>query len=247
MDDPAMVVDWDAIDHVLLDMDGTVLDLWFDNRFWRELVPQRYAERRGLSLQAAQAALEPHFRDTQGLLQWYCLDHWSGVTGLDLVSMKHEVRDWIAPLPGAVDFLNAAREHGKALWLVTNAHRGALEIKLAQTALQPHFDRIVSSHDFGWPKEHPEFWRRLIETFPFLPERCVFVDDSLPVLQAAHDFGIAEVIAIRRPDSSQPAREVKAFKSVNALSDMNPSRVTSPSRIARKNTGLEGAFDDGSL
>ena len=34
--------DWRAIDTVLLDMDGTLLDLRFDNYFWLELVPRKY-------------------------------------------------------------------------------------------------------------------------------------------------------------------------------------------------------------
>lgn len=220
---PAML-NWDAIDHVLLDMDGTILDLSFDNRFWRELVPQRYAQRLGLSLEAAIAELEPQFRNTQGLLQWYCLDHWGAITGLDLVAMKREVRHWIAPLDGAVDFLEAVRAHGKSLWLVTNAHRGSLEVKLAQTGLGVHFDCVVSSHDFGAPKEHPDFWARLSAAFPFVRERALFVDDSLPVLHAARAYGISEVVAILRPDSRLPPREIEGFKSVLSLGQLRPNQ-----------------------
>jgi 5'-nucleotidase len=32
--------DWREIDTVLLDMDGTLLDLEFDSHFWLSLVPQ---------------------------------------------------------------------------------------------------------------------------------------------------------------------------------------------------------------
>ncbi len=32
---------WSRIDVVCLDMDGTVLDLRFDNRFWLEMLPRR--------------------------------------------------------------------------------------------------------------------------------------------------------------------------------------------------------------
>ncbi|MGD8938682.1 MAG: haloacid dehalogenase, partial [Gammaproteobacteria bacterium] len=38
------MIDWTQIDTVLLDMDGTLLDLHFDNHFWREHVPLRYGE-----------------------------------------------------------------------------------------------------------------------------------------------------------------------------------------------------------
>src|SRR3546814_2406990 len=57
----AHLVNWQTADWVLLDMDGTVLDLAFDNYFWRELVPQRYALKHGLSLDAARAELAPRF------------------------------------------------------------------------------------------------------------------------------------------------------------------------------------------
>ncbi|HBT55971.1 MAG TPA: haloacid dehalogenase, partial [Pseudomonas sp.] len=33
------MLNWNAIDTVLLDMDGTLLDLHFDNHFWLEHMP----------------------------------------------------------------------------------------------------------------------------------------------------------------------------------------------------------------
>lgn len=38
---------WDEIESVLLDMDGTLLDLNYDNRVWNELVPAAFAQQRG--------------------------------------------------------------------------------------------------------------------------------------------------------------------------------------------------------
>lgn len=215
-------LDWSRIDHVLLDMDGTILDLAFDNHFWLTLVPQRYAESRGLSAEQAWKELEPHFTGLQGRLEWYCLDHWSRFTGLDLAAMKAEVRERIAILPGSLPFLDAVRASGKALWLVTNAHRGSWELKMAQTGLRGHFDRILCSHDFGMPKEHPGFWPALREQNAFNPARALFVDDSLSVLRAARAYGIGAIRAIRHPDSSQPKRVIEEFESVDRLGDLLP-------------------------
>src|SRR5688572_6670841 len=35
------MIDWNAVDTVLLDMDGTLLDLHFDNYFWLTHLPKR--------------------------------------------------------------------------------------------------------------------------------------------------------------------------------------------------------------
>jgi putative hydrolase of the HAD superfamily len=215
-------INWDAIDHVLLDMDGTLLDLAFDNYFWRELVPQRYAEKHALSLEQARARLEPEFTSIQHTLPWYCTDYWSGITGLNMAELKREIRHLIGPLEGSEDFLRAVKAQGKSLWLATNAHRDSWSLKLEQTGLTPYFDRIICSHDFGAPKEDPRFWQRLRTAHPFDPARALFADDSLPVLQAARDFGIGHVVAVRHPDTTQPRREMTGFAAVDRLLELLP-------------------------
>lgn len=220
--DEPPVVRWDEIDHVLLDMDGTILDLAFDTHFWTELVPDRYAALNGISVAQARSDLAPHFLDLQGQLRWYCLDHWSALTGLELAALKREARARIRPLPGSLAFLQAARRHAKTLWLVTNAHADSWRLKLEHTGLGEHFDTVICSHDFGAPKEDAAFWHACSARHPFDRRRALFVDDSLPVLRAARDWGIAQVVAIRHPDSSQPPREIKDFHAVDRLVDLLP-------------------------
>ena len=219
---PSNLIDWPQVDHVLLDMDGTVLDLAYDNHFWQEVLPARYAALHGLSLEEANARLMPEFDGTQGTLAWYCLDHWTRVTGLDIATIKRETRDRIRPLPGAEAFLHAVRASGREIWLVTNAHPGSWQLKLAETGFHEHFDRVLSSHDFGVPKEDARFWPRLRALHAFDPARALFADDSLPVLRAARDYGIAHVIAIRKPDSRHPPRELGAMAAVDRLADLLP-------------------------
>jgi putative hydrolase of the HAD superfamily len=219
---PTAALDWSGIDHVLLDMDGTVLDLAFDTHFWRDIVPLRYAQAQGIAEEQAREWLEPHFTGLQGRLEWYCLDHWSRLTGLNLAQLKHESRERIAVLPGSQAFLDAVRASGRSLWLVTNAHRDSWQLKMAQTGLAGHFDRILCSHDFGLPKEHPGFWPALQARHAFEPRRALFADDSLPVLRTARDFGFAVVLAIRHPDSSQPKRDIAEFAAVDRLEQLLP-------------------------
>jgi 5'-nucleotidase len=213
-------VDGSRVDLVMLDMDGTILDLAYDNYFWRTVVFERFAALHGISREEADERLMPEFIATQHTLPWYCTDHWSRFTGLDLVALKTEIRERIRPLPGAVAFLDAVRDSGRRLWLVTNAHPDAWRLKLAQTGLHDRFDRIVSSHDFGAPKEHPSFWSGLRAAHDFDPARTLFVDDSQAVLDAARAYGIGQVVGIRHPDRSAPPRPVEGHHTVNALADI---------------------------
>ena len=214
--------DWSAIESVFVDMDGTLLDLHFDNHFWREYLPQRYAEGRGLSLEQAQAELRPRFRAMQGTLQWYCLDHWSRELDMDILALHRERRQSIRVLPRAEQFLGRVRAAGKRLVLVTNAHPDTLALKMEQTRLDAHFDRMLTSQSLGAPKETDSFWRALAQVESFDPAATLLADDSLPVLRAARNYGLRHLVAMRRPDSQEPPREISEFTAVNSLVEISP-------------------------
>ncbi len=213
-------LDWQSIATVMLDMDGTLLDLRFDTWFWTELVPRRYGERHGLDPEQVVRKLMPEFESRRGTLEWYCLDFWADHLDMDLQGLKHNASKDIRFLPGVPRFLTRLRAMGKRRVLVTNAHSGILNLKLACTGLASYFDEIYSSHDFGAPKEAAEFWGRLNQVEPFETSSSLFVDDSLPVLQAARAYGIRNVVGIGKPDSSMPARELIGFDTVEALDEL---------------------------
>lgn len=214
------VVDWTEIDTVLVDMDGTLLDLAFDNVFWLEVVPARFAAARGLSAEEARRELVARFDSRQGTLAWYCLDHWSRDLSLDLKTLKHEHRERIRFLPGAPEFLAAVRGRGKHVKLVTNAHRDTLAVKAGQTGIDRLVDAVVCSHDWRAPKESLEFWRALERHEPFDKARTLLIEDSVAVLGAATAFGLKHTCAIRRPDSRLPAREIGGFPSVDGVAEL---------------------------
>ncbi|WP_324710731.1 GMP/IMP nucleotidase [Pseudomonas citronellolis] len=207
-------LDWAGIDSVLLDMDGTLLDLHFDNHFWLEHLPQRYAEHHGIDREQADAKLLPLFRDNAGQLNWYCLDFWSRELKLSIRDLKREVAHLIALRPDADTFLAALRGAGKRVALITNAHRDSLSLKLERVELAPWFDRLISSHDYGFPKEDQQFWQALHADFGFEPARSLFIDDSLPILRSARAFGVGHLLAVRQPDSRQGAKDTAEFAAV---------------------------------
>lgn len=221
---PSPVVRWNDVRTVLLDMDGTLLDLRFDNYFWLELIPARFAARHGLPADAARETLLAQFAAKQGSLDWYCTDYWSRELQLDIAGLKREVRAQVRFLAGAEHFLAQMRSAGFRVVLVTNAHADSLAVKHEQTGLIDRLDAAFSSHRYGVPKEHPDFWLKLQADLHFEPAHTLFVDDSVAVLRAARNYGIAQVIAITRPDSTLPHREILEFPGVAAISDLLPTQ-----------------------
>jgi len=215
-------IDWPRIDTVFLDMDGTLLDLHFDNHFWLEHVPRRYGEARGLSFEAARAELHARYRDIAGTLDWYCVDHWSRELGLDILLLKREVEHLIAVHPHVPDFLEALAALGKRRVLVTNAHQKTLALKLERTPLAGHLERVVSAHDLGIAKESPAFWPAFQAIEPFDPERSLFVDDNLDVLRTARAYGFRRLLAVLAPDSKQPPRQTDEFPAISDFSALLP-------------------------
>lgn len=214
--------DWSRVRHVLLDMDGTLLDLAFDNFIWRQMVPQRYAQARGLSVDQAWRELEPHFAAVAHTLPWYDTDHWTRVTGVNVAALHEEFRARVQLLDGSLAFLDAVRASGRPIWLVTNAHPDSWRPKIAQTGLAPYFEHIVSSWDMQAPKEDAAYWQRLRARHPFDPAQALFADDSRPVLESARRFGIGQIVAMCHPDTTQPPRRFEDFHGVARLHELLP-------------------------
>ncbi len=210
-------IPWQHIETVFLDMDGTLLDLHFDNHFWQEHLPRRYAEKHGLSLEQAKARLVPRFRATEGTMDWYCLDYWSRTLDMDIVMLKEEVAHLIAIHPHVPPFLHALRRSGRRTVLVTNAHHKSLALKMKHTRLGEHLDAVICAHDLGLPKEAPKFWQRLQRIEPFTPAATLLIDDNLAALRSARAFGFRFLLALQTPDSRQPPRSTEEFPAIRSF------------------------------
>jgi putative hydrolase of the HAD superfamily len=215
--------DWGAVSTVCLDMDGTVLDLHFDNLFWLDALPRRWGEKHGVPAEQAIPQLHARFDARRGTLDWYCIDHWSEELDFDIAALKVEMRDHIRYLPGALGFLDAVRARGKRLLLTTNAHPISLGVKNGVAGLERHFDGLVSSHEFGIPKEEAEFWTRLAESRGVDPSTTLFVDDSVAVLRAARAAGVRQIYQVLWPDTAQPLRAaLPGYAAIRGLGDLTP-------------------------
>jgi len=207
---------WNEIDTVLLDMDGTLLDLRFDNQFWLEHVPSAIARLQKISLVQAKEKMASQYHAVKGTLNWYCLDYWTEQTELDIRQLKIDNAAGIALRCDVVPFLEALQLRNIQRVLLTNAHPDSLALKIAHTGLDKHLDYIYSTHEFGHCKESIKLWHGLLAHHPFDPQRTLFIDDNEELLLIARQFGIRYVVGIENPDSGLPH---KSFNNCPAIND----------------------------
>jgi HAD superfamily hydrolase (TIGR01509 family) len=216
--------DLNRIETVLLDLDGTLLDLHFDNHFWLEYVPACYAKKHAIPLQQATALLMRRYAEVKGRLDWYCVDFWTRELGLDIEQLKREVAHKIAVHPFVHDFLQSARAHGKRVVLVTNAHPASVSLKMEKTELADYFDRIVNAHDLGLAKENAGFWEKLHAIEPYDNETTLFIDDNVEVLENAKRAGIRHLLAVRKPDSRGAEINHDAYHALGSFEEITPQK-----------------------
>ncbi|HFT4609772.1 TPA: GMP/IMP nucleotidase [Klebsiella pneumoniae] len=214
---------WQEVDTVLLDMDGTLLDLAFDNYFWQTLVPETWGAARGLNLQEAKEAMRQEYHAVQHTLNWYCLDYWSERLGLDICAMTSEQGPRATLREDTVPFLDALKACGKRRILLTNAHPHNLAVKLKHTGLDAHLDLLLSTHTFGYPKEDQRLWRAVAEETGLEAHKTLFVDDSEAILDAAREFGIRYCLGITNPDSGLAEKQYLRHPGLNDYRRLIPS------------------------
>lgn len=207
---------WNDIDTVLLDMDGTLLDLRFDHHFWLRHVPNALARLENISEEQAQQQMLSHYSKVKGTLNWYCIDYWSEQTNLNIRQLNIEHADTIAMRNDVPAFLQALKQRKIQRILLTNAHPDGLAIKIDRTGLDKHLDHIYSTHQFGHCKESLQLWQSLLVHHPFDPERTLFIDDNEELLLVAKQFGIRYVLGIENPNSEQSH---KSFEQCPAIHD----------------------------
>ena len=225
------ILNWQAIDTVLLDMDGTLLDRHFDDYFWEHYVPEHYALEHDLSIDEARLGLLARYKGREGTLAWTDLDFWSNELGLDIPALKMKINHLIGVHPHVVGFLRFCREAGKKIYLVTNAHSKTLAIKMEKTALAGYFDRIICAEEVGMAKEDPIFWQGLEAMLGYDKKRTMLAEDTAKVLASAQLYGMGFIIFGAHPSSRKPVAHSEDFPSVVDFKELIPE--TSKEKGAR--------------
>lgn len=208
------------VDFILLDMDGTLLDLHYDSHFWLEFIPQQYALKENLSLAQAKTHVYALYSHVSGQLSWYCQNYWSKTLGLDISRLQHITKQKVKCRVDAIVFLEKMKKADKRLFILTNAHPNSVALKMKITGLSHYFEHIISSHDLQVAKEDTCFWQLLEKDFHVDFSRSLFIDDSEKILQVATDSGVQWVRGISTPDSAIPAKKMQGFNTINLFAEL---------------------------
>jgi putative hydrolase of the HAD superfamily len=203
-----------TLTHVLLDMDGTLLDKYFDDYFWEHLVPERYADKHGISFGRAKEELMETYRSQEETLNWTDIDYWSRRLGLDILALKEQIRHLIEVHPHVEAFLRTMRERKKKVYIATNAHDKVLDLKMRKTEIGKYLTGTITSAAMGHPKENLEFWERSSRLLGFHKESTLFVDDTLAVLRTAKRYGIKYLVYKAKGNSRVPPGTSREFVTI---------------------------------
>jgi putative hydrolase of the HAD superfamily len=214
---------WNEIDTVLLDMDGTLLDLHFDYHFWMSYLPKIYAEKNNLSISEANDFIHQKIHSQTGTLNWYCLDYWTEQLNLPIAELKHDLKHLIKPHPKVMDFLHTLKQQNKQIIMVTNAHRDSLAIKMQETEIEHYFNHLISSHDYGKPKEDIQIWQDIQQDIPYNPEKTLLIDDNITALTTAKEFGIKYCLAATFVSNKMPKIDPKDFLHFERFEQIMPT------------------------
>ena len=84
------MLDWNSINTVLLDMDGTLIDQRLDNHFFHDFIPELIAKRDDCHIDTVRENAMRLYDQYAGRLEFYCLDFWSQQFNLDLHALTAE-------------------------------------------------------------------------------------------------------------------------------------------------------------
>lgn len=199
------------IKFVLLDMDGTLLDKYFDDYFWEHLVPEKFAEKHNITFGKAKEELMGKYKIYEGTLNWTDLDFWSKELDIDIPALKEQIKHLIEVHPHVEKFLKMLKVQKKKVFLVTNAHYKSIDLKFKKTRIGKYFDSVISSFDVGYPKESLKFWKEAEKRLGFDKNKTLFIDDTEEILKTAKEYGIKYILYKARSNSKTKPKKSNEF------------------------------------
>jgi HAD superfamily hydrolase (TIGR01549 family) len=165
---------------ISFDMDGTLVDPEFTDWVWGHGIPTLYAEKTGLSFEAAKAFVEKEYLKVgEGAIEWYDIKYWFQFFQLEesWKVLMERYTDKINIYPDVNHILERLRNRFQ-LVLTSNAGREFIDVEMEATGLRGYFDQIFSAtSDFQEVKKTVGFYQRICQILGVRPQEIVHVGD----------------------------------------------------------------------
>ncbi len=183
---------------LIFDFDGLILDTESpDYHTWREVYEEHGCE---LPLETWAAAI-----GSMGLFDPYAdLEVRAGRTvEREEIRSRRRARNLElihaqSPLPGVLDYLDAASALGLRLGIASSSPRAWVEGHLDRLQLLTRFDSLVCGDEVARVKPDPELYLRALDALGVAAHEALALEDSAHGLRAAHGAGI-RCVAVPNP------------------------------------------------
>lgn len=123
--------------------------------------------------------------------------------------LYRQIFNRLQPIPGALEFLAAARPHYEKFALTTSAFPENQQKSFARFDLAQWFDVVVTQADVSQHKPHPEPYLKTLELLGLPTGACLVIEDSINGVRAGKAAG-CRVFALTTSFSSEDLREAGA-------------------------------------
>ena len=207
---------------ILSDLDGVILNLEYDIKFWELWLPEHVASQLNQNLEEVKTKIRAEIDAQRGTLNFYNLNYWDDWLNVDCMEIIREQEEKCSYLQGSYEALQRLSTLKNPKHILTNGDPRAQEYKAETQNFLEFFDSIFYSMQTGYSKEQKEFWALARHNLNLDFEDAIFIDDDFKVVTAAIKAGIKQVAWITPGKNRILQNGVETFPSlaglVNAIS-----------------------------
>ena len=181
---------------ILSDLDGVILNIDYDIKFWESWLPEYIASQSSLTEEEAKAEILSKIDLQRGTLNFYDLNYWDDLLNLDCIEIIKKKEEKCSYLEGSHEALRRLSTLKNPKHILTNGDPRVQEYKAQSQDFRGFFDSIFYSMRAGYPKEQKEFWALARHNLNLNFEDAMFIDDGFGVVTAAAKAGVRKVIWI---------------------------------------------------
>ncbi|BDQ12765.1 HAD family hydrolase [Sediminibacterium sp. TEGAF015] len=179
----------------LFDLNGTIVDdMAYHKKVWYHVLVNDL----GANMSFEQVAAEMYGKNSELLDRVFGKGHFSPEQVQEIEMAKERkyqeiYRPVMKPLPGLMDFLEAARSAGIPMAIGSAAIPFNIDFVLDELQIRSYFFSIVSAFDVPVSKPNPDVFLKGAQNLGVAPENCIVFEDAPKGVEAAANAGMKAV------------------------------------------------------